>query len=109
MPDSQQQIATTLDDSGRVSFVDRTPGFEGQRRRYGFVVHACGTTHDLEDLTRWAGTLPTDAVVATTQKDWVKLRLPDLAGRPLRAVRIGLTFCTCEAEFAAVLEKVLSK
>lgn len=61
---------------------------------------------DVEDLTRWAGTLPVGALIATTQKDWVKLRVNELAGRPLWAVRIGLSFRDGEAEFAAVLERV---
>ena len=43
-------------------------------------------------LWTWANRLPADALIVTTQKDWVKLRLPELAGRPLRAVRIGLAF-----------------
>jgi tetraacyldisaccharide 4'-kinase len=63
---------------------------------------------DVEDLQRWAGTLPAGAVVATTQKDWVKLRVPDLAGRPLRAVRIGLHFRDGEEGFATVLERILA-
>jgi tetraacyldisaccharide 4'-kinase len=44
--------------------------------------------------------------VATTQKDWVKLRVPDLAGRALRAVRVGLHLRSGEAELAAALERV---
>ncbi|MBX9585600.1 MAG: tetraacyldisaccharide 4'-kinase [Gemmataceae bacterium] len=50
------------------------------------------TLADVDDLRAWAGRLPPDAAVATTQKDWVKLRLSDLAGRPLVAVRVGLVF-----------------
>ena len=73
-----------------------------------FPDHHAYTRADVEDLTRWAGTLPADAVIATTQKDWVKLRVPDLAGHPLWAVRIGLTFRSGEAEFAAVLERLLA-
>lgn len=61
---------------------------------------------DVEDLTRWAGTLPVGALIVTTQKDWVKLRVNELAGRPLWAVRIGLSFRDSEAEFARVLERV---
>ena len=34
--------------------------------------------------------MPEDALVITTQKDLVKLRLPDLAGRPLWALQIAL-------------------
>jgi tetraacyldisaccharide 4'-kinase len=47
---------------------------------------------DVDDLRRWAATLSADAVVATTQKDWVKLRVGELGGRPLWAVRVGLQF-----------------
>lgn len=45
---------------------------------------------DVDDLRRWAETLPKHALMLTTQKDAVKLRLPDLAGRELWALRIGL-------------------
>jgi tetraacyldisaccharide 4'-kinase len=61
---------------------------------------------DVEDLTRWAGTLPRDVLIATTQKDWVKLRVAELAGRPLRAVRIGLVFRDGQDEFDAVLRRI---
>jgi tetraacyldisaccharide 4'-kinase len=64
---------------------------------------------DVDELTRWAGTLPAGSIIATTQKDWVKLRVSELAGRPLWAVRIGLTFRDGESDFAAVVEKVLPK
>ena len=37
--------------------------------------HHAYTREDVEDLARWADTLPADAMIATTQKDWVKLRL----------------------------------
>jgi tetraacyldisaccharide 4'-kinase len=47
---------------------------------------------DVDDLRRRAATLPADAVVATTQKDWVKLRVSELGDRPLWAVRVGLQF-----------------
>jgi tetraacyldisaccharide 4'-kinase len=47
---------------------------------------------DVDDLRTWSATLPPGAAVATTQKDLVKLRLPDLAGRPLWAVRVGMRF-----------------
>jgi tetraacyldisaccharide 4'-kinase len=48
------------------------------------------TRDDVEELRRWARGLPRDSVVVTTQKDLVKLRLPDLEGRPLKALRIRL-------------------
>jgi tetraacyldisaccharide 4'-kinase len=62
---------------------------------------------DVDDLTRWAEQLPADAVIATTQKDLVKLRLASLAGRPLRAVRIGLAFRDGHEEFDAALRRLV--
>lgn len=73
-----------------------------------FPDHHAYTREDVEELTRWAGTLPPGAAIATTQKDWVKLRVKELAGHPLWAIRIGLTFRDGEAAFAQVLEKVLA-
>lgn len=72
-----------------------------------FPDHHAYTAADVAVLTAWAAALPKDAVIATTQKDWVKLRVPDLAGRKLWAVRIGLHFHDGEAEFAAALDRVL--
>jgi tetraacyldisaccharide 4'-kinase len=72
-----------------------------------FPDHHGYTRADVDELMRWARTLPADAVIATTQKDWVKLRLAELAGRPLWAVRIGLAFRDGEAEFVKVLERVV--
>jgi tetraacyldisaccharide 4'-kinase len=57
-----------------------------------FADHYAYTREDVDGLRRWAAELPTDAWVATTQKDWVKLRLTELSGRPLWAVRVGLQF-----------------
>ena len=62
---------------------------------------------DVDDLRTWANGLPANAVIATTQKDWVKLRTPDLAGRPLWAVRIGLGFRDGQDAFDAALRRVL--
>jgi tetraacyldisaccharide 4'-kinase len=61
---------------------------------------------DVDALRAWAAGLPTDAVVATTQKDWVKLRLPDLDGRPLVAVKIELAFRDGQEAFDAALRQV---
>ena len=47
-----------------------------------FLDHHAYTREDVEDLSRWAKQLPADAIIATTQKDFVKLRIADLAGRP---------------------------
>jgi len=73
-----------------------------------FPDHHPYTRADVDDLRAWAGQLPADAVVATTQKDWVKLRVPDLAGRPLRAVAIGLAFRDGQEAFDEALRQVLT-
>lgn len=62
---------------------------------------------DISDLDTWAMRLPTDATVVTTQKDWVKIRLGEIGGRPLRAVRVGLAFRDGEEAFRATLTGVL--
>jgi tetraacyldisaccharide 4'-kinase len=61
---------------------------------------------DVEELNRWAAQLPSETMVATTQKDWVKLRVEELGGRPLRAVRIGLGFRDGQEEFDALLQRI---
>jgi tetraacyldisaccharide 4'-kinase len=71
-----------------------------------FADHHPYAAADVEDLRNWAARLPSDAVVVTTQKDWVKLRLPDLAGRPLRALRIGLVFRDGQEAFDAALRRL---
>lgn len=62
---------------------------------------------DVVELRRRAGSLPQDALVVTTQKDLVKLRLDQLSGRPLWAVRIGLAFRSGRPELERLLERVL--
>jgi tetraacyldisaccharide 4'-kinase len=52
--------------------------------------HHAFSRDDVERLRVWAGGLPADCVVVTTQKDLVKLRLSSLAGRPLWALRVRL-------------------
>jgi tetraacyldisaccharide 4'-kinase len=68
--------------------------------------HAYGRA-DVEELAAWAKSLPQDALIATTQKDWVKLRIGELGGRPLRAVRIGLAFRSGQQEFDDLLASCL--
>lgn len=48
------------------------------------------TREDVADLARRASALPPDALLLTTQKDLVKLRVAALGDRPLRALRIRL-------------------
>lgn len=71
-----------------------------------FPDHHGYTRADVDDLTRWAEQLPREALIATTQKDWVKLRTAELAGHPVRAVRIGLSFRTGQDEFDAALRRI---
>lgn len=73
-----------------------------------FPDHHCYTGADVDNLRWWAESLPANSVIATTQKDWVKLRLGELAGRRLWAVRIGLHFREGETAFAGVLANVLA-
>ncbi len=44
---------------------------------------------DVEELDTWSRGLPRDAVLVTTQKDLVKLRVVSLGGRPLWSLRIA--------------------
>ena len=72
-----------------------------------FPDHHPYTRADVDDLRTWAATLPPDAAVATTQKDLVKLRLPNLSGRPLWAVRVGMRFTDGEDVFRAKLQSAV--
>lgn len=69
--------------------------------------HHVYTRTEVAGLRDWAAALPADALIATTQKDWVKLRMPDLAGRPLVAVRVGLVLRDGQAGFEDALRRVL--
>src|SRR5439155_21745522 len=55
-----------------------------------FPDHHDYTRSDVEALRTWARQQATDCVVVTTQKDLVKLRLSQLGGRALCALRIRL-------------------
>ena len=52
--------------------------------------HHAYTREDVDFLRDWARRQPTDAVLATTQKDLVKLRTARIGERDLLALRIGL-------------------
>ncbi len=94
--------------------VGNPAGFRATLERLGATVvefrtfpdHHAYSRADVDDLTRWAGLLSADTLIATTQKDWVKLRMPALAGRPLRAVRIELAFHAGQDEFDAALRRI---
>lgn len=65
--------------------------------------------YDREDVARleqWVATLDATAVLCT-EKDLVKLDLDDLAGRPLRALRVALEITAGREEFERVLSQVL--
>jgi tetraacyldisaccharide 4'-kinase len=72
-----------------------------------FADHHRYTAEDVADLRGWASRLPTDALVVTTQKDFVKLRIAELADRPLWAVRIGLSFVEGQNAFNQKLIDVM--
>ena len=71
-----------------------------------YADHHCYSRRDVDDLSVWAERLPREALLATTQKDWVKLRVPEIGNRPLRAVRIGLAFQEGQSEFDETLRRV---
>jgi len=71
-----------------------------------FPDHHAYTREDVDDLRSWAGRLPPGAAIATTQKDWVKLRVDELGGRPLHTVKIEMVFTQGEAGFQDMLSRV---
>jgi len=73
-----------------------------------FPDHHGYTREDVEGLRRWAENLPPEAIVTTTQKDYVKLRIAELADRPLWAIRIGLRFLEGEEIFQERLTYLVS-
>ncbi|OWK43101.1 tetraacyldisaccharide 4'-kinase [Fimbriiglobus ruber] len=74
-----------------------------------FPDHHAYTREDVEDLRAWAGRLPPDATIATTQKDFVKLRVSELGGHVVRAVRVGMRFLDGEEAFRGRLREVVAK
>ncbi|CAN5626074.1 tetraacyldisaccharide 4'-kinase [soil metagenome] len=66
------------------------------------------TRADVDALCRFAETLPPDGVLLTTQKDFVKLRMHNVAGRTLCALRIGLKLTSGEAEFTRLVQSVIA-
>ncbi|MBN9522677.1 tetraacyldisaccharide 4'-kinase [bacterium] len=94
--------------------IGNPPAFQQTLRGLGGTVvgfrsypdHHNYTRADVDDLRDWARGMHDDVLMVTTQKDWVKLRLPDLAGRPLRAVRVGIAFRDGQDAFDAELARV---
>jgi tetraacyldisaccharide 4'-kinase len=73
-----------------------------------FPDHHAYTPQDLENLAAWAAQQPQEALLVTTQKDLVKLRRVELAGRELWALRISLAFETGQETLDRQLQTVLS-
>lgn len=69
----------------------------GDHRRY--------TTDDVRRLSRWAASQGGE-LVATTQKDWVKLRIGELGGRRLAALRVEAVALAGRQRFEEALEAV---
>ena len=72
-----------------------------------FPDHHAYARADVDDLRAWARQRATDCVVVTTQKDLVKLRLCDLGGRELWALRIRLHVEAGQEAFDRKLEEVI--
>lgn len=72
-----------------------------------FPDHHAYTRDDIEDLRTWARTLPADAVIVTTQKDLVKIRLDRLGERELWALAIQLEITSGHDAIEGLLRSVL--
>jgi tetraacyldisaccharide 4'-kinase len=72
-----------------------------------FDDHHIYSRDDVDSLRTWAATFPIETMILTTQKDFVKLRTPDFAGRPLLALRIEFAFLSGESELLARLDTML--
>jgi tetraacyldisaccharide 4'-kinase len=64
-----------------------------------FGDHHLYSRTDVEALRTWARQQATEGIVVTTQKDLVKLRLTDLGGRALFALRVRLHVTSGQDEF----------
>jgi tetraacyldisaccharide 4'-kinase len=67
--------------------------------------HRRYTAEDVRRLSTWAAAHNVD-LVATTQKDWVKLRVGDLGGRPLAVLRVEAVALAGRRAFEEALEAV---
>ena len=69
--------------------------------------HHAYSREDVESLRNWARQQPAEAVLATTQKDLVKIRLDRLADKELWALRIQLQVRTGQQELERKLSFVI--
>lgn len=74
-----------------------------------FPDHHAYTRDDIEDLRTWARALPEATILATTQKDLVKIRVPRLGDRELWALKIQLDIRSGRPDLTAKLEDVLKR
>jgi tetraacyldisaccharide 4'-kinase len=74
-----------------------------------FPDHHNYTKDDVEDLRAWARTLPEEALLATTQKDLVKIGLERLGERGLWALRIELDIVENEEGMRERLSRIAAK
>lgn len=74
-----------------------------------FPDHHGYTRNDVQELEKWAACLPSDAWIAVTQKDHVKLRIGELSGRPVVAARVGLAITKGENELKAKIDQAVSE
>ncbi|MGL6074242.1 MAG: tetraacyldisaccharide 4'-kinase [Fimbriiglobus sp.] len=72
-----------------------------------FPDHHAYTREDVERIAQRLSSLPAHGLGVTSQKDYVKLRTPELGGRAVWAVRIGMSFRENEAALHAKLREVL--
>ena len=72
-----------------------------------FPDHFAYNQSAIDDLAGWVSSHGAQAAVCT-HKDLVKLGVLELAGRPLRAVRVGLEFAVGQDSLQSRLEKILS-
>ncbi|MBI2804723.1 MAG: tetraacyldisaccharide 4'-kinase [Planctomycetes bacterium] len=70
-----------------------------------FSDHHAYTRADIEELQSWARQLPADAVLATTQKDLVKIRVDQLGERALWALAIRLEVTSGQDALEFLLRK----
>ncbi len=70
--------------------------------------HHSYSRDDVERLRVWAGGLPPDCQVVTTQKDLVKLRIARLGDRPLWALRVRLEVSAGREELERALLAVVA-
>ncbi|MFQ3652189.1 MAG: tetraacyldisaccharide 4'-kinase, partial [Gemmataceae bacterium] len=69
--------------------------------------HHTYSREDVDDLARWAATQPAETWLVTTQKDFVKLRIDQLGGRPLWALRVCVRFRNGQERLEALLNRVV--